>query len=629
MNIRFMCHAIVACLIPCMVQLSMRASAQTVVVQGTIATSATTVRNASITFSEMANPLNAFVTSTDSTGRYRLTIVLTGVRREAALPPAFELSQNYPNPFSSSTAISYQLPTQGAIRVTIYDILGRVVHESLPGVQSSGRYSILWDGRNSHGQRVAPGVYFYSLQAGNESRVRKMVLSGGSNGMLPFVQGASLPIEPTGQDLLQAGPLGVFSVRMENAVSTFPLITTRQIDSVRISGDSTLNLSVENQYPVPVSTIIPDSVLQQIRGFGGANIIPWRPAMTAGQMQTAFGAGDGELGLTILRLRIPFTDDVNEFSAQLQVAQLAHSLGAIVFASPWTPPPAMKSSNNIVGGVLYDTSYASYAAHLKGFADYMAGNGVPLYAVSVQNEPDATVTYESCSWNALQMRAFMKNNAAAIGTRVMMPESQNFVHALSDSTLNDSTAAAHTAIIAGHIYGGGLGPYPLAVSKGKEVWMTEHLDLDTSWAAVLATGREIHDCMSAGMNAYVTWYLVRYYGPISENGSVSRRGYVLSQYARFIRPGYARIKCNAMPQRNVSLSSYRDPASSGLVIVAINVGSAAVQQAFSVTNGTTGSSASYTTSLSKNCLRGADLPVTNGGFTVTLDPSSITTFVVH
>jgi len=51
----------------------------------------------------------------------------------------------------------------------------------------------------------------------------------------------------------------------------------------------------------------------------------------------------------------------------------------------------------------------------------MANSGVPLYAVSLQNEPDATVTYESCSWNATQFLNFTKNNAAAIGTRVMMP----------------------------------------------------------------------------------------------------------------------------------------------------------------------------------------------------------------
>jgi glucuronoarabinoxylan endo-1,4-beta-xylanase len=605
----------------------MHGAAQTVSVHGTIATSATPVKSVSISFAEMANPSNVVSTLTDSIGRYSVNVTLTSVSQQTALPAKFELEQNYPNPFASSTAIAYQLKAQSDVRVTIYDILGRVVQESSPGSQAAGRYGILWDGRNAHGQKVAPGVYFYSLKAGTETRVRKMVLTGGISGIFPSAPTSALPAQPSVADAQQAGQLGVFTVRIENGAGTFPLIATKQIDSVRITGDSTLNLPVENQFPVPVSTVEPDSLQQYIRGFGGANIIPWRPAMTAGQIATAFGAGNGQLGFTILRLRIPYTDDIGEFNAQLQVALLAQSQGALVFASPWTPPPAMKSNNNIVGGVLNDTSYAPYAAHLKAFSDYMAGNGAPLYAVSVQNEPDATVTYESCTWNGAQFRTFMKNNAPAIGNRVMMPEGQNFVHALSDSTLNDSTAAAHTAIIAGHIYGGGLGPYPLAVSKGKEVWMTEHLDLDTSWTAVLATGKEMHDCLSAGMNAYVWWYIVRYYGPMNEDGTVAKRGYVMSQYARFIRPGYFKIKSNAAPQRNVYCSSYKDGASSKVVIVALNLGTTPVQQTFTVTNGGMASFARYTTSRTKNCLKESDIPASGGSITATLEPSCVMTFV--
>jgi glucuronoarabinoxylan endo-1,4-beta-xylanase len=209
----------------------------------------------------------------------------------------------------------------------------------------------------------------------------------------------------------------------------------------------------------------------------------------------------------------------------------------------------------------------------------------------------------------------------------MMPESQNFVHGLSDATLNDSTAAAHVAVIGGHIYGGGLGPYPLAVSKGKEVWMTEHLVLDTTWTAVLATGREIHDCMSAGMNAYVWWYLVRYYGPMGEDGTITKRGYVMSQFARFVRPGFHKIYCNPAPQRNVVVSAYRDGSSSKVVIVVLNTNASGTQQGFSVGNTGATSFTQYTTSPAKNCMQGTDIPVANGTFTVSLDPSSITTYV--
>jgi glucuronoarabinoxylan endo-1,4-beta-xylanase len=289
----------------------------------------------------------------------------------------------------------------------------------------------------------------------------------------------------------------------------------------------------------------------------------------------------------------------------------------------------MKTNDNIVGGELNDTSYASYAAHLKSFADYMASNGAPLYAVSLQNEPDANVTYESCSWDGTQFLNFCKNNAPSVGYRIMMPESQNFVHALSDPTLNDSVAAANVSIIAGHIYGGGLDPYPLAVSKGKEVWMTEHIinEYDTSIAGNLAVGLEINDCMNAGMNAYVWWYIVRFYGPINENGGITERGYVMSQFSKFVRPGYYKIKCNPTPQRYISLTAYKDSSSSKVVMVVINSSSSPVVQTFSTINGTMSSFTPYTTSAAKKCEQGNDVAVSNGSFTVSLDASSITTFV--
>jgi O-Glycosyl hydrolase len=379
------------------------------------------------------------------------------------------------------------------------------------------------------------------------------------------------------------------------------------------------------------ATVYFDSACQVIRGFGAANILPWRPDMTADQVNTAFGTGDGQLGFTILRLRVPYTDDTTEFAAQVSSAVLAESMGAIVFASPWTPPSAMKSNNNIVGGMLNESSYADYAAHLKKFADYMAAHGAPLYAISLQNEPDARVTYESCIWNATQFLNFTKNNAASIGIKVIMPEGQNFVHALSDSTLNDSTAAVNVSIIAGHLYGGGLASYPLATSKGKELWMTEYLSLDTTWSGVLATGQQINDCMKAGMNAYVWWYIIRYYGPINESGIVTKRGYVMSQYSKFVRPGFTRVytASNVVRGPSISFTAYRN--NSQLVIVAVNPSSSSTMQTFNIPRLTGGSAVftPYVTSATKNCNQGIDITASNDSLTATLDGSSITTFVAN
>jgi glucuronoarabinoxylan endo-1,4-beta-xylanase len=368
-----------------------------------------------------------------------------------------------------------------------------------------------------------------------------------------------------------------------------------------------------------------DSTQQVIRGFGGVNMPGWKDVgdLTTDQVNKAFGAGSGQIGMTILRIRVPY--DEAQFNLEVPTARLAASLGAIIFASPWTPPPSMKSSDSIVGGTLNVGSYAAYAAHLRAFADYMSSNGAPLYAISIQNEPDASVNYESCSWNASQLLNFVKNNAPAIGYRIIVPESENFNHALSDPILNDAVAASNVSIIGGHIYGGGLTSYPLAVSKGKEVWMTEHLVVDTDWPGAFATAEEINDCMNAGMNAYVWWYIRRFYGPIDDNSNVTKRGYVMSQYARFVRPGFTRVSATANPQTNVYVTAYKN--GSKVVIVALNSGSSSVSQSFTLRSGSVATFMPYVTSSTKDCAQGSPITVSSGSFTATLDPSSVTTFV--
>jgi len=617
--------------------ISMKALAQTYTVKGTVATSTRPVRYASVTFVDDSDTTKKVSVLTDTSGSYSIDL-LTSVKLIETQPVKFELEQNYPNPFSSSTAISYQLNKQADVKVTIYDILGREIKKFTMGVQAVGAHGVVWDGKNNAGEIVSAGIYFFELQAKGETRVKKMLYGFGGKNVIVSPAGILAPKISGMTKVMNVAPLGGnFAVRIENTDSTFPAIIAQQFDNVVVQSNTTLDFTVNTNgtFPDPNAALIYfDSPQQVIRGFGGANILQWRPDMTSDQVQKAFGSGPGQIGLSILRLRIPYDTTGGVFRIQVPTAKLVQSLGGIVFATPWTPPLAMKSNNNIVGGTLNESSYANYAAYLKGFADYMGASGAPLYAVSVQNEPDARVTYESCSWNGAQFLNFMKNNAASIGIRVMMPESENFAHSFSDPTLNDSIAAANTAIIAGHIYGGGIAPYPLATSKGKELWMTEYLDTDTTWTGtqgtlatgVLSTGKQISDCMKAGMNAYVWWYTVRFYGPIDEGGNVSKRGYVMSQFARFVRPGFTRVGAIDNNIRTVvDVTAYRN--GSKLVIVAVNRRSTAKSHTFTMWNGTVGTFTPYVTSSNKNCEQQSDISFKNGSFTYTLEPLSVTTFV--
>ena len=100
---------------------------------------------------------------------------------QAATPDQTGLLANYPNPFNPETWIPYQLAKASDVKFTIYDTRGVVVRQLELGHQPPGFYTdrsraAYWDGRNTLGERVASGIYFYQLQADNVSLTRKMLI---------------------------------------------------------------------------------------------------------------------------------------------------------------------------------------------------------------------------------------------------------------------------------------------------------------------------------------------------------------------------------------------------------------------------------------------------------------------
>ena len=97
------------------------------------------------------------------------------------VPEETSLLPNYPNPFNPETWIPYQLSKPADVKLTIYDINGRIVRDLDLGHQRAGIYqsrarAAHWDGRNTQGEPVASGLYFYTLKAGEFSATRKMLI---------------------------------------------------------------------------------------------------------------------------------------------------------------------------------------------------------------------------------------------------------------------------------------------------------------------------------------------------------------------------------------------------------------------------------------------------------------------
>ncbi len=92
------------------------------------------------------------------------------------LPVRFNLEQNMPNPFNPATVIGFQLPEAGAVRLSIYNLLGQEVRVLVNERRDAGSFSATWDGTDALGRRVASGIYLYRIQAGAFSASKRMLL---------------------------------------------------------------------------------------------------------------------------------------------------------------------------------------------------------------------------------------------------------------------------------------------------------------------------------------------------------------------------------------------------------------------------------------------------------------------
>ncbi len=358
---------------------------------------------------------------------------------------------------------------------------------------------------------------------------------------------------------------------------------------------------------------------QLIDGFGFSTA--WTPAMTSAQGNILFGTGSGQLGFSLLRIRI----DPNEsWGNEPSNAATAHSHGAKVLGTPWTPAASMKTNNSVICGDLKTGSYGDYASHLN-----RAANAIGLDYVSFQNEPDwcPNPGYESSNPNPTEILNWVINNSQAVGRPIVVSESLNFNDSYTDQILNNTTAASRVTYIAGHFYGNGNRVHQNALNHGKHVWQTEHYINGTDIGTAMTVAKEISDAMNNQFSAYFWWWIMPNDPASFINGtSVDYRGYVMGQFAHWVRPGKNKCSATYNPQSNIFVTAYHN---NGIVIVALNTGGSAVNQTFTIQNAsgvtsmtpiqTGGPSNRHLTQLSS-------VSVTNNTFTYSLPAQSVTTF---
>ena len=402
-----------------------------------------------------------------------------------------------------------------------------------------------------------------------------------------------------------------------------------------------------------------DEKHQVIRGFGGMVHNQWQNGggLSDADAKLAFGTGEGTIGLNTLR--IPVYASSNDFNKEVAAAKSAKKYAGddfILYATPWTSPYAGANQH------IKSSDYQKYVDHLNSFTAYMKDQGVPLYAISISNEPDWCG--EWACWSADEIYNFTKGYADQMrknGTKVISTESFKYDKNLYNKVLNDPNALKNWDILGAHFYasqastGDDFFAYKLADQKGVERWMTEHYTESQGsgnyWRKYMKTGDqantavydtvramdlayEIHRGLVIGnFNQYTWWYIRRCYGlimdkdfgnklqvPQNEIGKISKRGYVMSQFARFIRPGAVRVGATAKPEANLFASAYKSADGDSVIVVLVNRDYKNKKTVtVNVPGAEIGAFRMYTTSEAKNAKDEGEVEVKNGSVTITMD----------
>ena len=404
---------------------------------------------------------------------------------------------------------------------------------------------------------------------------------------------------------------------------------------------------------------------QTIRGFGGMNHPEWQGYdLTEANIQTAFGNGENQLGLTVLRIFV--NEDSSQWYRCIPAAKKAQALGATVFATPWNPPVSMRSNGG--GGttsgkfVLNNGAEASYAKHLNDYVKYVEGQGVNLYSVSVQNEPDYSDTWTY--WSPDRATSFIANYGKAVkaGTNAKLMSPESFQYGYEGSghgkmyykkILENAAAKANCDLFGTHFYGTQRDSMNYATVKNsdKEIWMTEVYVPNSSansannFPEALCVAENIHNGLVVGnMSAYVWWYIRRSYSLIGQDdGAVTKRGAMMAQYSKWVRPGAVRIAATEFPEgknytamdsKNGNWSSLQTMVSAykqddKITVVAINPTPNAKTQDFSISSGEKiFDIEAYHTTSNENFRATSAPSYSDTGFSATLPAQSVTTFVI-
>ena len=367
---------------------------------------------------------------------------------------------------------------------------------------------------------------------------------------------------------------------------------------------------------------------QQIEGFGGAftdsagYVLKKMPAAKQEEILRAYFDPVKGLGYTLCRTHINSCDfslgnyaydetpgdvDLKNFSIErdrqslipmIKRAQEISHNGFKLFASPWSPPAWMKTNGEMNnGGRLKPEDRDVWARYFVRYIQEYAKEGIPIWGVTVQNEPAAVQVWDSCVYSGEQERDFVRDDLgpefakADLKTHIMVwDHNRDLLFERAQAVLDDPNAAKYVWGVAFHWYVSDLFDN---VQRVHDAWPDKHLLLTEGcqeggphtgeWLPAERYGRSMIEDLNHWSVGWVDWNMV-----LDQNGGPNHVGnfaaapviantntgevtyspsyYYIGQFAKFIRPGAVRI-LSAPTSDNLETTAFVNQDGSTIVVV--------------------------------------------------------------
>ncbi len=282
-----------------------------------------------------------------------------------------------------------------------------------------------------------------------------------------------------------------------------------------------------------------------------------------------------------------------------------------LFASPWSPPSWMKTNNDLLhGGHLKTEFYPNWALYYTKFIKEYEKEGIPIWGISIQNEPMATQRWESCIYSAEEERDFLKNNLGPTMAKeglkdkkiIVWDHNRDLMYQRAQTYFDDPEAAKYAWGIGFHWYEDWSGGQPMFENvkrvheayPDKNIMFTEGCGerYDSSqtgaWKLGERYGRSMINDFNNGMVGFTDWNIILdqtggpnhvgnfCYAPVHGNTTTGKLTYTnayyyIGHFSKFIKPGAKRIS-SAASRSQLLTTAFRNPDGSTVVIV-MNQGS--------------------------------------------------------